>query len=358
MERGVLEHYFVASPTVLGINTNIPDFKWSFGIHMPPCSAEEFGACALRLKLEVVSSREFTRNGSLPDAESVGKYHYFRAVPGKDSIAYERPFLFSSQLLLEVSGLISGEPHIRTNRSYYKYVCHRFMNLHSVSYIMTDITTLSLLRKGYVALHCSAFKLGERTVAVFAPPNTGKTLTAMMSCMKHGADFLAEDLAISDGSVLYPVPWTSTFRYYSTVERGTAARISNALTKLLPIIELLPAGKRNPVTNYIDASKIAPPSRITDVVILERGEEEIVRFSPQDALGKLINLNRFEFWYQKSPLITAYEYFNPGLDVAGAVEIERRLLLSLAENAQQVVIVRAPDANRFAPLALRALEFD
>ncbi|MDH7602744.1 MAG: hypothetical protein QHI38_11420 [Armatimonadota bacterium] len=355
MERRILEHYFIASPKVLGVKTNLPSFKWSFGMHTPPSTAEEYDACALRIRLDVVPDSEFGQNGLLPKNAQVGKYHYFRAVPGQDSIIYERPFLFSSQLLLQVSGLLSGEPHIRANRSYHRYVSHRFMNLHSVSYIVTDITALALLRKGFAALHCSAFKVGDRTVVVFAPPNTGKTLTTMTACMDHGADFLAEDLAISDGVMLYPVPWTSTFRYYSKVETSLGARLGNALTKLVPIVELLPVGKRKPVTHYIDSTKIAPPSRITDVVVLERGDEQVVRCSPQDALGKLANLNRFEFWYHKSPLITAYEYFNPDLDVAGAAQTEKRLLLKIAENARQVLVVRALDPSRFASLTLDAL---
>lgn len=350
------EHFFVASPGVLGVRTNRQDFKWSFGMSMPAADEEAFNSCALRLNLDVVPDEEFIGNGASPGTYAAGKYHYFVGVPNEDKLRYHRPFFLKSQLLLEAGGLLSGEPRIRVNRTYYRYVSHRFMNLHSVGYLMTDIAALLLLRKGYVALHCSAFKLGERTVVVFAPPNTGKTLTTMMACLDHGADFLAEDLAISDGSFIYPVPWTSTFRYYSNLEDGFTARLVNRLTRAVPVLELVSVGKRKPVTEYVDSSKIAQRSQITDLVLLERAEaDEVIESSPEQVIGKLVNLNRFEFWYAKSPLITAYEYFNPDLDVSGAVETERMLLLRMAESARQRLVVRTPDPTRYASLIVGAL---
>jgi hypothetical protein len=355
MESSALEHYFLASPGILGVRTTLPNLKWSFGINMPSCSAGEFESCALRLDLQVVRNQEFSTNGFKPGAAVLGKYHYFSGAQGEDKLLYRRPFLFSSELLLEVSGLVANKPSIRVNPTYYKYVSHRFMNLHSVGYIMTDITALELLRMGYVALHCSAFRVEGRTVVVFAPPNTGKTLTTMTACMDHGADFLAEDLGISDGSVLYPVPWTSTFRYYSKVEKSASARVINTLTNAIPFIELISIGKRRPVTDYIDGCRIAQPSQITDVVLLERGQEEVSQCTTDEILAKLVNLNRFEFWYSKSPLITAYEYFNPELDVAGAIKTEQELLRKTAENACQRLVVRASDPARYASLILGAL---
>lgn len=357
MKHQTLEHFFIASPGVLGVRTNRRDFKWSFGLSMPTANKEAFNACALRLDLSVVPDEGFIDNGALPGACGEGKYHYFVGVPNEDKLCYHRPFFLKSRLLLEAGGLLSGEPKIRVNRTYYRYVSHRFMNLHSVGYLMTDIAALLLLRRGYVALHCSAFKLGEQTVVVFAPPNTGKTLTTMMACLDYGADFLAEDLAISDGSFVYPVPWTSTFRYYPALKDGFAAHLVNKLTRVIPVLELVNIGKRKPVTEYVEFSKIAQRSQITDLVLLERADaDEVIESSPEQVIDKLVNLNRFEFWYAKSPLITAYEYFNPALDVSGAVEAERMLLLKTAESAQQRLVVRTSDPTRYASLIIGALQ--
>ena len=93
------------------------------------------------------------------------------------------------------------------------------MNLHSPGYVLTDIVAWALRQAGYAPVHCSGFSAPEGTVLVLAPPNTGKTLTTMMACMEMGAGYLAEDVAITDGTNLYAVPWTSTFRYYEHIGR-------------------------------------------------------------------------------------------------------------------------------------------
>jgi len=350
------EHYFVASPGVLGIRTNLRNFKWSFGINTPESAREQYDACAVRMCLNIGPIEHFQRNGASAASDGLGKYHYFSGEPGADRLYYQRAFLFRWQLQIEASGLLSDEPCISANRTYHKYITHRFMNLHSIGYIMTDLAALLLLRRGFAPVHCSAFRKGDSAVVVFAPPNTGKTLTAMMACMEFGADFLAEDIAITDGAVLYSVPWTSTFRYYSRVEEGLGARLINSLTRVIPPLELLSIGRHKPVSEYIDSGRIVDNAKITHLVLLERGPEAVSEQSARDVIGKIINLNRYEFCYVKSPLITAHEFFNPALDVEKAVATEKDILLRTAENARQRLVVRTTDPTCYASLIMDALK--
>src|SRR5437870_7188329 len=111
---------------------------------------------------------------------------------------YDRRFALGSRLQLAAKGLLGDEPTFKVNRTYYRYISHRFMNLHSLGYLLTDVASLLLLRRAIAPLHCSAFRCGDATVLIIAPPNTGKTLTTMMACMEHRADFIAEDLAFTD----------------------------------------------------------------------------------------------------------------------------------------------------------------
>ena len=113
------------------------------------------------------------------------------------------------------------------------------MNLHSIGYILTDIAGLIMLRKGFAPVHCSCFQSGDNCVLILAAPNTGKTLSTMMCCMEHGAGFLAEDLALTDGKIIYSVPWTSTFRYYSKVDKSRFNDVMNRMTQLFPPLELI-----------------------------------------------------------------------------------------------------------------------
>lgn len=344
------EHFMIAARGILGVRTNARGFSWSFGMRMPAATQAEYEACEIRLRLEV---------GAVPglgNGQPVGKYHYFQGAPEADVVYYERPFLFNAKLLMRAEGLLSAEPCVRVNRAYYRLVAHRFMNLHSIHYILTDLAALLLLRRGYAPLHCSAFRKGDATAVIFAPPNTGKTLTAVMACLEHGAQFLAEDIAITDGTMIYPVPWTSTFRYYARLEPSLRSRAASAVRRMLPALELLPLAKPKPITAYLDGQGIFQDSEITHLFILERGPTAVRPASPQEAWRKLVNLNRFEFCYHKAPLIVAHEFFNPALNIDAACKAERDLLQAVADRARVRMVVQTDDATKYASLVTEVME--
>jgi hypothetical protein len=226
------------------------------------------------------------------------------------------------------------------------------MNLHSIGYILTDLTGLFLLHRGYAPLHCSAFRKGDAVVVVLAPPNTGKTLSTMMACMEHGADFIAEDLAITDGHMIYSVPWTSTFRYYSNVDERRLIRAVNMLTRIFPLLELIPFLKSKPVDTYVESRRLIDSAPISHVVVLERGDESIIPEAPEEVFRKVLNLNRYEFNYQKAPIAVAHEYFNPRLNIDEACLSERKILRTMIDSALETLVVRANDATRYASLII------
>jgi hypothetical protein len=191
---------------------------------------------------------------------------------------------------------------------------------------------------------------------VLAPPNTGKTLTTMMACMERGADFLAEDLAITDGKQLYSVPWTSTFRYYEQVDNSRWSRALNRATQVAPILELLPLGKTDGIDTLVNAEKMVTATEITHIVILERGAESVQDLSREEAKRKALNLNRYEFNYLKSPTLVAYEFFNPQLSIDRGLEDERRILDETVDNAIETLVVKTPDATRYVSMILDHLD--
>lgn len=342
--------YFVLVDTLLGLYTNAKHFKWSYGIDPPPADRQAFDNCLIRLILEVGPTEQQISENRL------SKYHYFHGVPQRDQLFYERPFICSSQLQLRAKGLLTDTPCFQVNRPYYRFVTHRFMNLHSVGYILTDVSSLLLLRQGYAPLHCSAFRHRDSTVLVFAPPNTGKTLTTMAACMDYGAQFLAEDLAVTDGKEAFSVPWTSTFRYYSQVDRRPWARMIDNLTRKIPILELLPIVKSRPINTYLDESQMLSRAVVTHVAILERGQSaSVTDLDHEEAQRRIQNLNRYEFNYQKAPFNVAYEYFNPGVNIEHAYQTEKRISQVLITNAKKLLLVRADDPLQYAPLLLNSL---
>ncbi len=345
-----LQHYFVACPGVLGVRTNIKDFKWSFGTVMPEASREEFEACDVRLRVEV------EKNLQPPSPEHrIGKYHYWSGSSGNDAIYYDRAFCLGARLRLEATGLLGPEPVIRVNKTYHRYISHRFMNLHSLGYILTDLASLLLLRRGFAPLHCSAFKYGGATVVIAAPPNTGKTLTSVTACMEHQADYIAEDLAMTDGKDIFSIPWTSTFRYYKQIDQSLGARLRDRATKIAPPLELWTASRPKPITEYIDPEKVVSRSPVTHVVMLERGEQRVQSVGIDEAFRKVRNLNRYEFNYHKAPLVVAHEFFNPELDIEGACQAEDSILRQLMQSVEHRLVVRSMEPTRYASMILEAI---
>src|SRR5690606_6638856 len=125
-------------------------------------------------------------------------------------------------------------------------------------------------------------------------------------------DFIAEDLAITDGKQVYSVPWTSTFRYYSNVDKTLTSRLFNALTQRIPLMELVGLKKPQPITDYINPQRIVSHANVSHVVVLNRGDTAVLEQPDStEMLRRIANLNRYEFNYYRAPLLSAYEYFNP-----------------------------------------------
>lgn len=335
-------YYYIASAGVLAVKTNIKNFNWSYGNNIPEGTEDQYKQCAVKLQVEL---KEFNDDA---DHAAMGKYHFFSGTPGADKIYYTRNYAGKGRMRIRAEGLLTtDEPKITVNRAYYKLITHRIMNLHSIGYIMTDLATLLLLKKGYAPIHCAAFKKDRSTLTVFAPPDTGKTLSSMMACMDHGAQFIAEDLAITDGETIHSVPWTSTFRYYSSVKQGVGAKLKNRLDKILPIMEYFDFKKTEPITQFVAEQMILDQQIVTHVAILERGEDYVAEQTAEVALQKLMNLNRYEFNYLRSPLLTAYEFFNPELKIDQALTNEREVLTKLIHNSEKVFSVKKNNATHY-----------
>jgi hypothetical protein len=340
----------IASAGTLGLRTNSDYVGWSFGHPPKPGTDAEFEACALPMTFEVDPLE------SLPErVRGLEKYHYWRSGPELGTISYERTFTPGNPIRLEVSGIDTGRPHMVANRNFVRWIRFRFNNLHSPGYHLTDLASAMLLQQGLSPLHCSAFRVGESTVVVVAPPDTGKTLTTMQA-VEAGADFLAEDLAITDGTTLFSCPWTSTFRYYEDLSKGWRSRYRMKLVRVFPPAELLPApSDSRTVDAYIAPHRIIDRAPITHVAVLSRRDGTSRELDPDEATRALLNLNRYEFPYLKNPMLLAYSYFHPDFDLRALVQREESVLEGMAKSARTMQVL-ASDAREFTPQILEWVE--
>ncbi|HUT29788.1 MAG TPA: hypothetical protein VMX13_08350 [Sedimentisphaerales bacterium] len=344
-----LNNYIVCKD-ILAIRTNAGRICWSFG--QPPqfASDSEVDACRIVMKLIVNPLR-----AEAELLQGLEKYHYWRGTPGRDELFYQRNFFCGTKLRLLVRGLQTDRPEIWTNRNYLRFIRFRFNNLHSPGYQLTDLACALLLTRNLTPLHCSGFHIGNSTVAVIAPPDTGKTLTTMGAVLHNSASFISEDLGITDGVNFYACPWTSTFRYYDQLSMSWLLRMRMKLIRLFPPAELLPVpGDSRTIDHYVGHERIADSKKITHIAILARRPGGVRLLNKDDARRMIFNLNRYEFAYMKSPMLTAYSYFNPEFDIQSLVSKEREILSRLIDNST-CLLVQSEDPTEFADLILKKI---
>lgn len=340
----------ISSKNTLGVQSNSEYIGWSFGSPPFHSSDDSFNECLIKIKFTVNDLNEI-----VDEIDGLPKYHYWRCGPNKDEIFYERTFLGGRKLRLKVSGILSGNVKMSVNRDYLRFIRFRFNNLHSPGYHLTDIACAMLLKQRLTALHCSAFKYGDSTIVVVAPPDSGKTLSTMRAVIDYNAQFLAEDIAITDGKNIFSCPWTSTFRYYDDISNSWVSRLRNMLIKIFPPAELIPLGlNEETIDKYIGDEKVLNNAKVTHLVILSRKSGGVVKLSKSEAFRYLLNLNRYEFPYLKNPLLLAYSYFNPQLNISELVRQEEKILEALANNSE-CLLVQCENAKDFCDEIIKAL---
>lgn len=322
-------NYFVYIKDILGVKTNVDNFKWIYGSVAPKSDESEFEQCKIKVYLSVKDT-ECVFDKSF-DIEELDRYNYFYAQKNKNKIYYDRNFIFNSKTRYSIE-IINNNINIVVNKNYYKYIKYKFMNLHSLGYILSDIVSGILLLNGYATLHCSSIKIGKKTIVIFAPPSTGKTITSLNLCKVKDARFISEDIAVTDGINIYSVPWTSTFRFYNHERESKIDKLTNSVIKMIPLFELFKLKKKKSIQTYMKDILLANSSEITDIILLGRGEANILK-TKKDIFESIINLNKYAFNYHKSPSMLVVNYFNSEISLDEMYSIEKEIIKKMVDNS-------------------------
>lgn len=334
--------YFVYIKDILGIETNLSSFGWIYGRVAPETDRSEFERCKIRINLNVGKTDDVF-DKSL-EIDKLDKYNYFYAVKGEKKIYYERNIFFNLKLRYSIE-IHDNSINIIANKNYYKFIKYKFMNLHSLDYILSDIATSMLLLNGYATLHCSSVKIGEKTMVFFAPPGTGKTITVINLCRNNNAKFISEDIAITDGNDIYSIPWTSTFGFYNHDKESKVDRLVDSLKKTIPLLQLMKIKKEKSYKSYLENIQSEEISNITEIILLGRGKADVIK-TKEGMFESIINLNKYEFNYHRSPSLLVMNYFNPEISTDKMYETEKRLFNKMLDNS-----------NSYKIFAMNALDY-
>lgn len=313
-------NYYVYSKGVLGVKTNVSDFKWIYGSVAPSVSPSEYDCCAVRLDITVKPEKELP---VVNDCDARFQSYFWnnrtktlscrRALLGKIHIGYD--------ITVNDNGAV-----VTMGKNYYKLVKKRVMNLHDAYYLLSDLANLLLLRKGYLTLYSSAvhsLTLGEGIV-FFAPPSTGKTVTAMSLCEMDEYTLIGEDISIFMGGQLFACPYTSSYR-------GKPSLLDNS-------------GALGRVRKT-DVGDICECSELKNVFVLANGNGEYTS-DKHEVYRRAAILNGYLFNYLSSPIVKLLGYFDPEFSIEWETEAQK-ILKKLVDESKCHVIYSS-DAFAFA----------
>lgn len=198
-----------------------------------------------------------------------------------------------------------------------------------VDQILEHVTTLSLFMNGYIPLHCASVSIGDKIILIIAPSNTGKTLTSYLLQKEYGANFMCEDIAITDGEHIYACPFTST-----DLPDGFSSAVEKERFSLKKM--LFPSQQKQSLGKHIPAKNIKSQGVLDAIVFLKRGDRGTHKLMPAEAYNQLAMNNILEFSYRDNKIVHEmwYRYGSP--DVVEMHEFELERLKTLTANAGSI----------------------
>lgn len=299
---------YVHVPGVIGIRTNIKGFRWGYGKCVSPSSDSSFNECKIKVFLEEKKDQNVFDGLDIDTYTEV--FRDFKAKPQAVSVIYEKK-VGAVKLRLSVS--IQGDcVRVTVGRSYLKNIRIKLMYIHPVSYMLFDIVSMLLLRRGMTTLYCSAAELHNGSaVLCVAPPNTGKSLTVLQLMNRYGARIIAEDMAVTDGTSIWGAPYTGLYRNYH--DAG------------------LKPNKQNIVQPFA--------KKIQAVFILQKGSIND-ECKPENYVDLMTLINRYSLGYYYSPCVRVLDYYNRGFDIKEAQSTEEQIVKKIADNTLTYFIER------------------
>lgn len=317
--------YFVYVDGMIGIETDYRFLSWCFGQIPNPVDKSAFDRCMIKIRIRVINDRAVISPDEI--RADTGQFRFFYAEKNAMNLKYSRTVakVFHNSYSAEIR---DDTIFVTVGKNFYRFVQLRIMNIHSLKYTLFDLVTCMLLRRGFTPLYCAAVETEDQKAAVLmAPPNTGKSLTAARLCERHGLKMISEDLAITDGTLIWATPWTNSFRI-----KGKG-------------------GSRRSGATWTYAEHPVP---IGTVILLERGASGL-QSADDTFLKKVSILNRYYLWYPQSPAVGVLAYFNqdfsPNLLVSAEHDILQRML-----NRSACMICREAQPMRYADSVIRQME--
>lgn len=218
---------------------------------------------------------------------------------------------------------------LTVNRTYHRLGRRSVSSVPSVGRLLEDIISVQLLRNGYAILYCGGISFDGVGSVLVGLTNTGKTTTVLKLVDEEGADYVAEDIAITDGTELYCCPYAiSPVDFESFDGRSTA--VSRWVARNVPLLDSTGVESVDSVYDILDRDQIQESTTISQLFVLSPEDSPNSRLDPARSM---LLANRGEFSYLTNQILLGAEFLGYGLDVAEACERERQIFETVAANS-------------------------
>lgn len=311
-------YYGVYCKGILAVKTNVKSFDWIYGSAPMIADEKEYQKCVVKLNVTIMPEKK------LKKIKEQDKKFQAYTWDNTNKTVFCRRTIAGIPIGYNIC-LGENEIHAEIGRNYYRFVKNRTMNLHGIYYLLSDLANILLLKCGYMTVYASSVvnESSECGTVIFAPPNTGKTVTATMLCEHFGYSLVGEDIVITDGNRIYGCPWTHSYR-----KKGT--RLDSA--------GLFRRGRRPESLNLCDMCNV------TELVTLSLGSHE-VSTNKNELFRQIKILNGYLFGYCNSPIVKILGYFDETYDIPYGERAEK-MLRNMVEHCH-CRCIRAKDTMDF-----------
>lgn len=300
-------NYFVYVNDFIGVKTNLEKFSWSFGATPPKSSSIDYEKCRFKLELEVCNDRDIFSENKIENFPE--KFRHYHTKKNEGKLFFEKIYFKRFKLSYFIS--VEGRTiKAKVGKNYYNFIKYKIMNIYPIWYVLFDLVSALLVNDGFLPLYSSVVDFeGYGAVVMLAAPNTGKTYTALNLCKKYGGRLLSEDMALTDGTYVWPAQWTNSYRSYD-----------------------------DKLNQYIDKlNREINPASIRNVFILEKSEKKM-EIEILDSIKKLLILNDYCVGYKSSPIVNILAYYSDGISLDKLYMNERRIFEKMIDKKKNYII--------------------
>ncbi|HDI01929.1 MAG TPA: hypothetical protein ENF78_05830 [Candidatus Bathyarchaeota archaeon] len=279
-----------------------------------------------------------------------------RGLVGRDMLrlVYRAKGVLRSEILIR--GLASGRAVVLISNPAFRLLGKVSRR---VGKLIKAIYYLLMLKKGHVPMHSACVEKDGRGILLTAPPETGKTLTAIRLVLEHGFRLLGDDMVILGPNLrVLADPGAMTLHPIHIkacgIRLGTRKKVEMAIRHALrriPYVVMAVKEFKMKVDDVIGRDKIAKEARASQVFFLEEGRQQVRTLGPDEAYERLMAAGRMHYLVYENEVIQEYAYRNPELGLEGLFSRLRSLFRELVESLD-CWLIRCR-GKRFADLMAR-----